>query len=235
MRRASLLALALLVSITPQTRAASQDISLGFGSLPSAQGFTYSAVGSHAGTPEATVFSVGGGVLVQNTIGQFLGLSGGSILYSLPAIITTTEPKVLRVRARCLDSDGTSFAPSGEGGFVFGFNTGVQQFAFGLTETRITILTSGGTVVLPTVVDNTVFHDYRFEFTSPSTTQLYRDNVLVHTNTTGFAFASNRLFFGDGTGGANAHGEITEFRFTQGAATAAAPTTWGRVKALFAD
>ena len=50
--------------------AAPLDVQLGFSSLPSAQGFTYATAGTHAGVPEANVFSVAGSVLTQNTMGQ---------------------------------------------------------------------------------------------------------------------------------------------------------------------
>jgi hypothetical protein len=213
--------------------AAPFDYNLSFGSLPSAQGWTYAAVGSHAGVAEPSAFSVAGGVLTQNTIGQYAGTSGGSILYSIVGVATATETKRIHARLRCLAVQGSSVATLGQGGLTFGFNTGSVQYAFGLTDTRLTILQPGGTSVLAGSYDNTQFHDYDFYWSPGGTFQLYRDNVLITSGSGGFAASGSRLFFGDGTGGANAHGEITALRFSQDLATPGLPASWGRIKNLF--
>jgi len=57
--------------------------------------------------------------------------------------------------------------------------------------------------------------------------------VLVHSGSGGFSFATNRLFFGDGTGGANARAEITQLRYIQDVATVTDGPSWGRIKALY--
>jgi hypothetical protein len=212
---------------------AAMNVQLTFASLPSAQGFTYVTSGAHAGVLESNIFSVAGGVLTQNSMGQSNGISGGSILYEINGGITTTETKLLRVRARCLGIEGSANAPFGQQGFAFGFTTGSVQYDFGLTTSRIFILQPSGTVLLAGTYDNKQFHDYEFEFTPPSTTRLYRDGTLISTSTGGFAVAANRIFFGDGTGGANAQGEITRYQFIQDVATAGFSTTWGRVKRLY--
>jgi len=213
--------------------AAPLDVQLGFSSLPSAQGFAYVASGAHAGVPEASVFSVAGGVLTQNSMGQSNGVSGGSMLYQFTGGITTTESKQIRVRARCLAAEGSANATLGQGGFIFGFATGSVQYDFGLTPTRMFYLQPSGTVLVAATFDNTQFHDYIFEFTPPTSWRIYRDGVLVQSGSGGFAVAVNRVFLGDGTGGANASGEITAFRFIQNVATPAQATTWGRVKGLY--
>lgn len=223
----------LALALFGDARATPLDVSLTFGSLPSAQGFTYDAVGSHAGTPEGTVFSIVSGVLAQNTIGLSNGVSGGSILYSRTGGITTTESKRIQVRARCLATQASALATSGQGGFIFGFNTGSVQYAFGLTATRLSVLQPSGTVLTSGTYDNTQFHDYDFVWAPGGSFQLYRDGTLVHSGSGGFAFSSNRLFLGDGTGGANAQGEISHFRFSQDLATHAESRTWGRIKRLY--
>ena len=89
-------------------------------------------------------------------------------------------------------------------------------------------------MVLAGTADNaTAFHDWLFDWTSNASWRLYRDGVLLGSFSGGFAVAANRIFFGDGTGGANAHGEITRLEFVQGAAVPTAATTWGRVKGLY--
>jgi hypothetical protein len=199
---------------TGSALAAPQDIPLYFTSLPSAQGFTYSPVGSHAGAVEANIFSVSSNRLIQNSMGQGHGVSGGGILYVIPGIMTTTEPKKLLVTARCLQVEGSGAGALGQQGFAFGFNTGSVQYDISLTPTAIYTLGPGGSVLVAGTYDNTQFHDYILEFVPPGTFKIYRDGALLHTGTSGFAFASNRLFFGDGTGGANAHAEILAFRFS---------------------
>lgn len=212
--------------------AAPMDVLLGLSSLPTAQGWTYVPSGSHAGVLESSIFSVGGGVLVQNSMGQSNGVSGGSILYQIAGGITTTEAKQIIVRARCLEAEGSVNAPSGEGGFYFIFAHGSVQYGFGLTPTRIFKLQSG-TVLIPGTFDNTQFHDYTFAWVPGGSFTIYRDGVAIHTGSGGFAIASNRIAFGDGTGGANAHGEIAYYRFIQDHPTATAGTTWGRLKGLY--
>lgn len=229
----TLAAAVLAMAVAAPVYAAALDITLGFASLPSAQGFTYTPTGAHAGVLESSVFAVSGGTLFQNTMGQSNGVSGGSIFYVRSGGITTTETKQLRVRARCLEAEGSANATLGQGGLVFGFSTGSVQFAFGLTPTRISNLTSAGTVVVSGTFDNTQFHDYVFDWTSASSYRLFRDGVLIYTSSTGFAVAANRVFFGDGTGGANARGEVTAFRFVQDLPTPAASGTWGRLKAVY--
>jgi hypothetical protein len=230
-------ALALALAFAPlapaPAPAAPLDITLHFASLPSAQGFTYAAVGAHAGVAEAAVFGVDGTKLVQNTMGQAIGAAGGSILYQVAGGVTATETKRIFARARCLAQEGSASATLGQGGYIWGFNTGSVQYGFGLTSARLSVLQPGGTTVLAGTYDNTQFHDYIFLWTPPGSWQLFRDGVLVGSGSGGFSASGSRLFLGDGTGGANAHGEMSAFRFTQDLATAARPETWSRVKALF--
>ena len=226
-------AVSALAATSAATLSAPLDIQLGFSSLPSAQGFAYAASGSHANILESSVFSVAGGVLTQNTMGQSNGVAGGSLLYQRVGGITTTESKEIRVRARCLAAEGSSIARFGQGGFLFGFAQGSVQYDFGLTPSRIFVLQPSGTLLIAGTYDNTQFHDYRFEFSSPNTFRLYRDGALIYTGSDGFAVVINRVFLGDGTGGANAKGEITSFRFIQDVATESRATTWGRLKAIY--
>lgn len=228
---ANLLALA-LAAVTAAS-ATAQDILLDFSMLPSAQGFAYTPVGSHAGVAEATVFSVAGGVLTQNTIGQYLGLTGGGIYYVMPGIIDAAATSETHVTARCLQVQGSSAYPAGQGGFWFGQTNGSTQFGFSLTPTKAYVLGPGGWFTVAGTWDNTQFADWVFRHEPPLTCKLYRNGTLVSTTTGGGAVAANRLFFGDGTGGANARGEVSSYHFLQGGAVAIEGDTWGGVKALF--
>ena len=225
---------AALLAPAARALAAPLDLTLGFSSLPSSQGFSYVPSGAHAGVLESAVFSVDGVRLLQDTMGQSNGATGGSIFYQRLNGITTTESKRIVVRARCLAVEGSANASLGQGGFIFGFAQGSVQYAFGLTPTKISFLQPGGTVLLAATFDNsTSYHDYIFEWTPPSAWRIIRDGLVVGTGSGGFSVAVNRVFFGDGTGGANARGEISAFRFSQDVATVTRAGTWARVKSLY--
>ena len=163
LRRPHSLALATTIAsllATGTALSALQNFVLSFSSLPSAQGCNYNAVGSHAGTVESSVFSVGAGVLTQNSIGKGFGVSGGSILYGvLNGLLNTTETKELRVTARVLQVEGSGLGAAGQQGFAFGFNTGSVQYDISITPTNIYALGPGGTITVARTYTNTTLHD----------------------------------------------------------------------------
>ena len=226
--------LSLALAVPAITRAAAFDVNVTFGSLPSAQGWTYSTSGSHAGVLEPSVFAVAGGVLTMNTMGQSNGVAGGSLIYVDNPGVTTTEVKSIRTRLRCLQVEGSANATGGQGGLFFGFTTGTIQYGFSITPTRVYLLNGVSFTVVGGTFDNsTAFHDWQFDWNVGGSYSITRDGVLVGSSSGGGAVALNRIFFGDGTGGANAHAEFTSVRFLQGGATATAAGSWGRVKALY--
>ncbi len=229
--RYSILAIALCIA--PCALAASQDIVLGLSSLPSAQGFTYNAAGAHAGVAEAASFTVGGGALTQDTIGEYLGTTGAGLYYAMPGIITAAEPSRLVVTARCLQVQGSSVYPAGQGGLTFAIANGSVQYAFTLTPTSAYVLGGGGWVAASGTWDNTQFAEWTLAYDPPSACRLYRNGTLVSSTSGGAALAVNRLAFGDFTGGANARAEISALNFLQAGAVPAESASWGMVKALF--
>lgn len=224
-----------LVLVPGFAHAAAQDVQLTFGSLPSAQGWVYTPSGSHAGAVETSVYSVSGGILTINSMGQGFGVSGGSILYNnLSGLVTSSETKELRFTARAITFEGSGAASAGQGCVALGFTTGSVQYDISITPTKVYTLQPSGHVAVAGTFDNsTAFHDYVLSYTPPSSFQIRRDAVLIHSGTGGFSVAASRVFFGDGTGGGNAHTEVTALRFLQGSATVAAGTTWGRIKELY--
>lgn len=229
------LAVCVVVSaMTTRSLAASQYLALNFSSLPSAQGWTYVTSGAHAGAVESGIFSVGGGLLDQNSIGKGYGVSGGGILYQVSGIVTTTEVKQLRFTARCLQVEGSGIGAAGQQGCAFGFTVANVQYDISITPTQVYTLGPGGTVLVPGAYDNSsAFHDYILDYQPGPVVRIYRDNVLLYTSATGSAVAGNRVFFGDGTGGANAHVEIKTLSFLQGGVVATEPATLGGVKSLY--
>lgn len=234
MRSAIVTSLFVFLLLPPALPAlASQDILLGFGALPTAQGFTWNAVGSHAGVAEASVFTADGAKLVQDTIGQALGTAGGGLFYTLPGIIVASESSELHVTARCLQVQGSSVYPAGQGGVGFGITTGSVQYAFTITPTAAYVLGPGGWITVAGAFDNTQFADWTLAYAPPSSCQLYRNGALVSATSGGGALALNRLFFGDLTGGGNARAEITTLHFLQGGAVSVEGASWSGIKALF--
>ncbi len=224
---AAALALAGVMTFAP---ARATDIPIDFSStLPSAQGWTFTSGGSPVAT-EAQTFSLAGGVLTLNTMAFGITGVGTSAFYAYPNVVNTTEPLVIRMRGRLVQHEGDFANTFVGGGFSFGFAQGSTFWQMGLTPTQIRNV--AGTI-LSSAYDNTQFHDYRLEWNPPSTVRYYVDGVLISTNNAGAAQAINRLTLGDVTGAANARAEITEYEFLQGAATAAAGSTWGRLKSLY--
>jgi hypothetical protein len=179
--------------------------------LPSAQGWTYVAVGQEV--PEASVFSVSGGVLHQNSIGIGIGYPGTNA-YRLANVIDSSQPFTISMRARVLEDEGEVTVNSF--GFCAAAYGGTEEFGFGLgTQLTQTIDAYGREE--PLASDNTEFHDYRLEVTPGFGYQLFRDDDLI---TTGVPFElafPNGLELGDGTGGANARAEVASYTFSQGA------------------
>jgi len=196
------------------------NIGLTFASLPSVQGWTFTSGGSPTST-EAQAFSVGGGVLTLDTMAFGFTGSGTSAYYAQLGVVNNFEPIVIRMRGRVVQFEGDFTNTFVGGGFAFGFTQGATAFQMGITPTQIRNI--GGTI-LSTAYDNTQFHDYRLEWTPPSTLRYYVDNTLISTNNAGLAQALNRIHLGDVTGASNSRSEITEYRFLQGQAT---PTAGG--------
>ena len=136
----------------------------------------------------------------------------------------------MKMRARLVQHEGDFSNQYVGGGLAFGFTQGSVHYQMGMTPTQIRNVNG---VLLSSAYNNTQFHDYRFEWTPPSSFRYYVDNNLISTNAGGLGVALNRVVFGDVTGAANAQAQITEFSFLQGHATSAFATTWGRVKALY--
>lgn len=226
-RRAPLALAALLLALAVSPARAT-DIQMTFGSLPSAQGWTFTTGGSPLAT-EAGTFSLAGGVLTLNTMAFGITGVGTSAYYQYTGVVNNFEPIVISMRGRLLQHEGDFTNTFVGGGFTIGFGHGATYYQMGITPTQIRNV--AGTI-LSTAYNNTQFHDYRLEWSPPSTVRYYVDGTLISTNNAGSASAVNRLLLGDGTGAANSQAEITAYRFLQGAATPAVQGTWGRIKSL---
>jgi hypothetical protein len=231
LRRSTLvLAALLLAAACPRSaHAAAQDFTVTFGTLPSTQGWTYFTNGVVA--PETPTWGLSAGVLSYNTMAYLTNTSGTGTMsfYRKTGLVSGAEPIIIEMRGRILqhEHDGSSLIG---GGFCMGFGTGATGWDLGIMPTQLRTISNA---VIATV-DNTQFHDYRLEWSPGPSVAYYVDNVLVSTNAGSFAGTTNEVFFGDGTGAANAQAQITYFRFRQGSSvTPTASTSWGRIKSLY--
>lgn len=221
--------LALLAALFLTGTAQATDIALDFSSLPSAQSWVFTTGGSPLAT-EAGTMSLAGGVLTINTMAFGITGVGTSAFYARPGVVNNFEPIVIEVRARLVQHEGDFANTFVGGGFAFGFAQGTTYWQMGLTPTQIRNVNG---VVLSSAINNTQFHDYRLEWTPPSTVRYFVDSTLISTAAGGFAQAIDRLTLGDVTGAANAQAEVVSYRFLQGTATPTLKSSWGRVKSLF--
>jgi hypothetical protein len=198
-------------------------------SLPSAQGWTFTSGGTPLAT-EAGTWGVGSGVIVLDTMAFVTTGTGTSSFYALSGVVNTSQPLAITTRARIVQYEGDFANAFVGGGFAIGFAQGTTEWQMGITSNQIRSI--GGTI-LSTAYDNTLFHDYRLEWTPPSSIRFYVDGTLISTNSTGLSFGLNRIYFGDVTGAANSRTEIQSVTFLQGAVVATENSTWGRVKALY--
>lgn len=176
--------------------------------LPSAQGWTYTATGpTHGDDVESAIWSTNGTTTItMNTMGQGL-VSPSSNMYIMSGIVTGTYPITLNWTSRVTASEGVA---AGGYGFSVDFNTGGEGIIVGFSTSHLTVGTA-----TPVAFDATAFHDYRIEFTPGSSTfSFYIDNAF-HSNGNVLATGTSRLAFGDGTGGANTTAQITALTFTQ--------------------
>jgi hypothetical protein len=184
--------------------AAALELTLGFDTLPSAQGWTYSPSGpSHAGQIETNIWNVNGVRLAMNTIGSGL-MSPASNIYTQLGMLNAVDPIVVEVTSRMLQFEG------GNHGWSFGYENGVNGVSVGFSTTGIRLGT-GGVIAL----DATGFHDYRLEFTPGDATFSFFVDDAFFASGTPTASSLNRIWFGDGSGGSNGRAEMTAYHLAQ--------------------
>lgn len=207
-RRAIVLLVIAVFAIRPPVLAAN-PATLGFTSLPSAQGWIYFSDGA----PETSIFSLSNGVLVQNT------LAGPATVerYKLGGVLDPSLPFTIAIRARVLADSG--FCPSNPFGFAFSATVEEEIYSIGLSTNRIQDVLGND---LSTTADNTVFHDYRLEVTPGVGYVLFVDGTLLGSGPPRIipqpdpdGFLPNHLAFGDSTRCQGALAEVASYRFTQ--------------------
>ena len=220
MKLPSLLLLGCMISAA---HGATTVLDLNFNSLPSAQGFTYSAIGSSVGVAESDAFSVDGSSLSQTTVGQVYNsnglVRGGSIIYqqSYPTLDLTSLANYrmdLRARATALEA-ASVYSSNAYLGFRHSVSLKGAGFTLGITPTQINF---GSGPITPAGFDGTIYHDYRVDVELLATTAIYElflDGASIYRSApTVFGLVSNTISFGDGTADANMNGDRSRFIVT---------------------
>jgi len=199
--------LMLILTLFSAPRAApAAVVSLGFNTLPSAQGWTYSAEGpSHSGQLESNIWSTDGTTLSMNTMGSPL-VPPSLNTYSQTGLVNSVNSFEVTWRSRLLESQGTV-----AGGWGIGVALGTQQFTVGFSTGAI--LVAGSQIPF----DAMAFHDYRLiGMPGMDSYSLYIDDDLFGSGRSFQKFPSgNYILFGDLSGTANSRAQLVAFTFKQ--------------------
>ena len=192
----------------PSVQAAAGDaVTLGFNSLPSAQGWTY--FDGTSGIPDTSVYSAFGTYLHMDTIG--FGYSG--FAYKLLGAVDPTLPFTLTVRARVTDYEVQSF--NNPWGFALGVYTGSRGYEVGISPNRIYAGDLNQIIDVTPSQSLADWHDYRLESAGGDSFEVFVDDVSLGIASPEIINAPSALYFGDATAGANAQVDISYFSFTQ--------------------
>ena len=207
-------------------------ISLGFTSLPSAQGWSFGGGGISCPLPESTLYSVSGGALHQNTLGcgGGFGSNTSGAGYQLNGVIASSQPFTIAVRTR-VTAENTFYGGSvSHTGLGFGAEVNGKEYFIAL---------GGGTIfgvdgstngfagrVLSNSIDTTQYHSYLLSVGLGGAYTLSVDNTAIASGG-GVATSPtvNDLFFGDASSRANAQGDYASYVFRQGSVVTPEPCT----------
>lgn len=197
-----LLLLSLAATATP---AASLNYSLGFSSLPSAQGWTYNTLDE----PESNMFNISGGALVETGVGRGLGPFQGFGWYSrTPDAMDPVLPWTLTVTASIQDDE--TYVGVYRHGFASYVFMGGYGWGFGVDRNYIDLW--DGTDV-PLAIGTGV-HTYTLTG-DPGSLQyvLKMDGTTVASGA--MAPNDNKWLLGDVTNNHNANATLTQWQITQ--------------------
>jgi hypothetical protein len=187
---------------------AKADVVLDFTKLPSAQGWSYMSSGNSA--LEESVFSVQGGMLLQDTMG--VAYAGqGSNRYNLVNQLINGQSYAITFTAAISNEAGDT--GTNNYGFGAGYFDG-QGSGFGVGVGLGVVRTDWSTF---TGIDTTLRHTYKLVGTSAAgggaSEEFWIDNVYMgkghaanYGSCVGFESICNSVYIGDGTGGTNAKG-----------------------------
>ena len=217
---------ALALSLGFSATAHAETVTLDTSRLPTVQGWTYAAYGDGAAVAEASIYSVSGGLLHQNSMGVGMTQSGGN-WYEHAVTLAPSENWSMTLVGRLLSFESVT-SPAYPFGFCFGAN---DNIAVGFGSDNIQYVGRNGlaSAPLPSGFDSSVFN--RYELNVVGGLQSFTINgVAVFTDQLLPGGNPSAILFGDGTGYANSRADIQSFTFTSGVPE---PGSWAMCLAGF--
>jgi hypothetical protein len=211
-----------LVLATSPAPASATTITLGFNSLPSAQGFSG---GTCAGSSESSLFSVNGTALHQDTTACDSQSGAG---YSLSNVVTSgafTLTATFRNTSDSLLREGDF----GHFGIGFGAEANGFEYFIGIGSGVIDAITNGGgndqndTTVVTTTADTADFATYEIVASGTGAFSLLLNGVDIFDGQGDpIPLSDNALLLGDESSRAHAVGDFTQYVYQDGVATGVA-------------
>ncbi len=212
MNHQHMIATCIALSVAACAQAAFFSSTLDVNSMPSAQGCSYFALNS--GLTESQVFAPGAGVMTINTIGNGYQSQGGNL-----AIRAADHNEMeygmnwaIEARVRVLSGELWSF----HYGFCLAAEFDGMSASLGIMPSTYQHYSLQGGVR-----DNTQWTTWRLETDRDAGIyRVYADGSLLAAGALYFGpsspgFPDHYVAFGDGTGGANAHAEVSSLTFRQ--------------------
>jgi hypothetical protein len=213
--------------------AAAENYSLGFASLPSAQGWNYLSAGDGAGIPDTNLYTATGTGLLQNTIGIPMTV-GGHNFYKRAISIDSNADFVLSASVRVSQFEGIN--QGGNTSFPYGMflavSTTTGYSSIGFAGTRFVYINPAAGLTYGDFApgfDVAAFNDYGIRRVAGLTTLSINGVDLVSYLAP--VLGGDTLEFGDGTGFGNGAGEYRSLTFRSGVVPE--PASWAMLVAGF--
>jgi hypothetical protein len=196
--------------VTAKTVVLAASLTLDFGSLPSAQGWTYRT----DGPSESDAFSVDGTKLILHTVGTGAFNTG----YQIAGVVDPSLPFTISMRARVLQTEvlNTDFPVSTLAVLA---STGADVYGIGLNTTLIHAPLFSGQIY---PIDARQFHDYRIEANPGADARIFVDDVLFATGAP-LSFPNPNVMTLINSASEKGYAEMTAFSFLQ---PIPEPETW---------
>jgi PEP-CTERM motif len=208
--------------------ASAATITLNFGSLPTAQGWTYIAGGDGAAVTESGAYSIVGGELHQDTLGIGMTTGGGNY-YQHAVTLGASEGWSMTMVAR-LNSFESVLSPAYPFALFMGGGGGI---AVGFGSNNVQALGDAGLALygLPGGFDPLAYNTYRFTASGGGLQSFSINGTSIYSNQAFLGGNPGFIEFGDGTGFANANAEVRAFEFASNGVPE--PASWAMMIAGF--
>jgi hypothetical protein len=181
-----------------------------FSTLPSSQGWNFFQSGPH-NDGESTYFSVGGGVLSQDTTAAGNGI--GSTGYIFTPSATVSGDYTLFASASVASQTIYQQSELRWSSFSSQITLSGDRINFGIMPTELYL---NGTYFTPTGFDGTATNDFRIQVdASANSYELFLNGSSIRIGST-LANSGNLIEFGDNTGRADSVGTWSDYRIETG-------------------